>query len=114
MKPGPLRNELDRMLKESRLGASRTEALQSLARRLRVKEVTTFTTALIQATQLGASVGATLRQQAEILRASRFQRAEEQGAKASQKMLLPMMIFILPAVRRKIEACNSYRPSLKV
>lgn len=98
MKPGPLRNELDRMLKEVRLGASRSEALRSLARRLKAKEITTFSTALIQASELGASIAGTLRQQSEIVRATRFQKAEEQGSKASQKMLLPLVMFILPAV----------------
>ena len=98
MKPGPMRNELDRMLKEFRLGASRSEALQSLARRLKTKEITTFSTALIQATELGANIGDTLRQQSEIVRATRFQRAEEMGGKASQKMILPLVMFILPAV----------------
>lgn len=98
MKPGPLRNELERMLKEVRLGASRSQALRSLAKRLRAKEITTFSTALIQASELGASIAGTLRQQSEIVRATRFQKAEEQGGKASQKMLLPLVMFILPAV----------------
>lgn len=98
MKPGPLREELERMLKEFRLGSSRVEALKSLADRVRMKEMTTLCTALIQASELGASIGNTLRQQSEIMRAYRFQEAERQGGAASQKMLVPLVLFILPAV----------------
>lgn len=98
MGPGPLRDELDRMLKDTRLGSSRVEALKSLADRVRMKEITTLVTALIQASELGASIGKTLRQQSEIMRAYRFQEAERQGGAASQKMLVPLVLFILPAV----------------
>lgn len=98
MTPGPLRDEFDRLLKDSRLGASRVEALKSMADRVRLKEITTLTTALIQASELGSSIGRTLRQQSEIMRAYRFQEAERQGGAASQKMLVPMVLFILPAV----------------
>lgn len=98
MNPGPLRDEFDRMLKDFRLGASRIEALRSLSRRVGLKEVTTFTAALIQATELGSSIGKTLRQQSEIMRTHRFQEAERQGGAASQKMVIPLVLFILPAV----------------
>ncbi len=32
------------------------------------------------------------------MNAERFQLAEKKGAEASQKMLIPMMIFIVPAI----------------
>jgi tight adherence protein C len=54
--------------------------------------------ALIQASEMGASVGSALRTQSEIMNSERFTDAEKKGAEASQKMLFPMVIFIIPAV----------------
>ena len=96
--PGPLREELERMLKEFRLGSSRVEALHNLSDRAQVREMTTLCTALIQASELGSSIGPTLRQQSEIMRTQRFQEAERKGGVASQQMVIPLVIFIMPAV----------------
>lgn len=98
LNPGPLREELERMLKEFRLGASRVEALQHLSERARVREMTTLCTALIQASELGSSIGPTLRQQSEMMRTQRFQDAERKGGVASQQMVIPLVLFIMPAV----------------
>jgi tight adherence protein C len=98
LQPGPLREELDRMLKEFRLGSSRVEALQHLSERAKVREMTTLCTALIQASELGSSIGPTLRQQSEIMRTQRFQEAERRGGVASQQMVIPLVMFIMPAV----------------
>ena len=54
--------------------------------------------ALIQAAEMGSSIGSALRTQSEIMSAERFLEAEKKGAEATQKMLLPMVIFIIPAV----------------
>ena len=45
----------------------------------------------------GASIGAVLRAQSDLMRVERFQRAEKAGARASSMVLLPLVIFILPA-----------------
>jgi tight adherence protein C len=52
----------------------------------------------VQADALGASIGPVLQQQAERMRVERFQRAEKEGAKASQKILFPLVLCIFPAV----------------
>jgi tight adherence protein C len=57
-----------------------------------------FVGVLIQADRLGASIGAVLRTQADRMRTERFQRAEKAGAAASQKLLVPLAVFIFPAV----------------
>lgn len=94
---GPLSDELSLMMREIRLGTTRSAALRSLADRWGVPEVSTFTAVLIQADRLGASIGSVLRSQADVMRNERFQRAEKAGARASSLMLMPLVIFILPA-----------------
>ena len=46
----------------------------------------------------GASIAQVLKDQSVQMRLERFVRAEKAGARASQTMLIPMMMFILPAV----------------
>lgn len=94
---GPLRQELRLMLREFRMGSSRVEALQNLSDRVNLREVNSLSAALIQASQMGTSIGTVLRAQSEILRAERFQAAEKKGAEAASKILVPLIVFILPA-----------------
>jgi len=63
-----------------------------------MQEVNSFTAVLISADEMGASIGKILRQQSEQIRHERFIRAEKAGAKASQAILLPMVLFIVPAI----------------
>ncbi len=94
---GPLRDELSLMIREIRLGTTRSEGLRSLAKRCGVTEVSSFSSVLVQADRLGASIGSVLRAQADSMRSERFQRAEKAGARASSLVLMPLVIFILPA-----------------
>lgn len=97
-RPGPLIDELQKMLKEIQLGMRRSDALRNVANRVNIAELSSFATILIQADQLGASIGPVLRAQADQLRTNRFQAAEQMGAKAASKILIPMIVFILPSV----------------
>lgn len=97
-KPSPLIQELDMLLKEIKIGASRAEAMRSMAWRIDLMEVNSFVAVLISADEMGASIGKILRQQSEQIRHERFIRAEKAGAKATQMVLLPMMLFIMPAI----------------
>lgn len=96
--PGPLRDELATILNDIRLGKSRSEALKAFASRVEIPEVSSFVSVLVQADALGASIGPVLKSQAERMRVERFQRAEREGAKASQKILFPLVFFIFPSV----------------
>ena len=96
--PGPLRDELATILNDIRLGQSRSDAMKSFAKRVEIPEVSSFVSVLVQADALGASIGPVLAQQAERMRTERFQRAEKEGAKASQKILFPLVLCIFPAV----------------
>ena len=90
--------------KDIKLGSSRNEALSNLAQRMDVDEITSVCTMIIDSDETGASIAKTLKAKSEQMRHERFMRAEKEGAKASQKMLLPMIALILPAVMLTIFA----------
>lgn len=96
--PSPLVEEFGQLLKEIKVGASRQEALREMAARIGMSEINSFVAILISADQMGASIGKILRQQSEQIRSERMVRAEKAGAAAAQKVLLPLVLFILPAV----------------
>ncbi len=93
----PLTDEFKLFLRELMVGKSRKEALREMGVRLAIPEIISFTSAVIQAEEAGASLGPVLRIQAEELRAKRFQRAEKLAAQAPIKMLFPLIAFIFPA-----------------
>jgi tight adherence protein C len=94
----PLNEELLRMTKEIQVGLSRREALKGMAERVQQSDLKSVANALIQADELGVSIGAMLRIQSEQLRSRRFDRAEKLAAEAPVKMLGPLMLCIFPAV----------------
>ena len=87
-----------RVVREIQLGKLRREALRDMADRLGVTEMSSFVAAVIQSEQLGVSMAHVLRIQADQMRVRRRQLAEEEAHKAPIKMLLPMGIFIFPAL----------------
>lgn len=93
-----LADELDNVLRDITIGSSRADALRGLARRLDIPEVSSLVNVLVDADATGASVVDVLRDQSNQMRVERFVRAEKAGARASQAILIPLMIFILPAV----------------
>ena len=97
-KKSTLADEFLVVQKDIKLGSSRSEALSNLAHRMDIDEITSVCTMIIDSDETGASIAKTLKAKSEQMRYERFARAEKEGAKASQKMLLPMIIFILPAV----------------
>lgn len=90
--------ELEKVLRDIRLGSTREKALKDMAYRLDVSEATSFVNVLTDADATGASVGEVLKEHSAQMRLERFVRAEKAGARASQAMLIPMIMFILPAV----------------
>jgi len=95
---GSLVDELSLALGEMRVGESRAEALKKFAARVDTPEVSSFVRAIIQADQLGISLGKILRVQATDSRLKRQAAAEEKAMKAPIKMLFPTVIFIFPAM----------------
>jgi tight adherence protein C len=93
-----LADEFGNVLKDIKLGSARADAFRAMAERLDVSEITSFTAVLIDADSTGASIAQVLKDQSVQIRLERFVRAEKAGARASQAILLPLMIFIVPAV----------------
>jgi len=95
---GALVDEFNRVLQEIRMGIARREALVAMGTRCEVPDLSLFTTSLVQADQLGVSIGSVLRVQSASMRQKRRQRAEEKAMKAPVKMLLPLVLFIFPSL----------------
>lgn len=95
---GALVEEFNRVLQEIRMGVARRDALVALGTRCDVPDLSLFTASLVQADQLGVSIGNVLRVQSASMRTKRRQRAEEKAMKAPVKMLLPLVLFIFPSL----------------
>jgi tight adherence protein C len=94
----PLNEELIRMIREIQLGTARRVALKNMSTRVALEDLRSVTYSLIQADELGVSIGAILRIQSEQMRQRRFDRAERLANEAPVKLLFPLMLFIFPAV----------------
>jgi tight adherence protein C len=96
--PGPLSDEISRMLQEMQIGVSRTDALRNLTERTEVPELDGFVLSMIQADKYGVGIAKVLRSQSQELRQKRRQRAEETAQKVPLKLLFPTIFMLLPAL----------------
>jgi tight adherence protein C len=96
--PGPIAMEFEDVLNEMKVGKQKRDALRDMAQRVNIPDLTTFIGSIIQADQLGVSIGNVLRIQSEQMREKRRQRAKEKAMKAPVKMLIPMVLFIFPTI----------------
>lgn len=94
----PLSEEFNRILTETRLGRTRREALTAASERVQLEEMSNLIASIIQAEELGVSIGKVLRVQADQLRVIRRQRAEELARQASIKLLFPLVFLIFPSM----------------
>ena len=94
----PLNEEFETLIRETKIGSSRAEGLRQLGWRINIIEINSFCATLIAADSVGASIGPLLKQLSSELRVKRSSRAEQAGATAATKILIPMIFFILPAV----------------
>jgi tight adherence protein C len=94
----PLSREFGVVMKNMRLGMPRAEALIMMDQRMENPNLKLFLQTMVQAMELGTDVNQTLLALSDTFRAKRFQYAEEMAGKISVKMMIPMLLFILPAV----------------
>ena len=93
----PLAQEFSLALRDMELGKTRIEALDSMAKKIQLDEFTSFISAIIHGTEVGASIVETLKVQGAEMRRIRFNVAERKAARAPSIMILPIALFIMPA-----------------
>ena len=93
-----LGHELKRVTQELEMGVSRGEALKNMSNRLDVEDLTRFISIIIQAELIGMSYADVLHSQALQMRVLRQYWAREIANKLPAKMILPLALFIFPAL----------------
>lgn len=93
-----LSEELRISTMEAQMGLPRSEALDNMARRAGVDELRSLVSVIAQAEKFGTSIAKALRNQAEALRVKRRQAAEERAQKTAVKLMIPLVLFIFPAM----------------
>lgn len=97
-KDNVLAQEFGVVLRDVSLSSSKADALKGLAQRLDMSEINSFTAVLIDSEINGVPISKVLKDQADQMRLERFVRAEKAGSKASQMIMMPIMLLIVPAV----------------
>ena len=97
-KDSVLADELNQVLRDITLGSSRADSLKALARRCDLQQINSLVNVIVDSDATGVSISKVLKDQSAQMRLERFVRAEKAGAQASQKILIPLVLFILPAV----------------
>jgi pilus assembly protein TadC len=98
LSPGPLRDEWLRTLEQLRTGAERRQAFRDWETRCQSEDLGPVLRAILRSEQRGVPLSPVLQAASEQMRRLRSLRIQEQAAKAPIKMLLPLMLFFLPAV----------------
>lgn len=93
-----LREELQKYTRDVGFGKPRKEALLDMAERTGVDDLNTIVNAIVQSYEMGSSVAHTLRVQSDSLRAKRLAKAEEKANKIPVKMVIPIYVFLFPAI----------------
>jgi len=94
----PLSKEMRAALQETRAGKPRYEALKDMGERAMEDDLRAFAAMLIQTERLGTSLANSLRVHSDSLRVKRRQRAEEEAAKTTVKLLFPLVFLLMPAM----------------
>ncbi len=95
---GPLASEFAIMLRETTLGKSRVEALKDMADRVLLDEFQSLVATIVHANQTGAGLSKIFKLQAEEMRRAQNHKAERKAARTPCLLILPIALFILPAV----------------
>lgn len=93
-----LKEELNRYTRDVGFGRPRKEALVDMAERTGVDDFNSIINAIVQSYEMGSSLGHTLRVQADSLRVKRLAKAEEKANKIPVKMVIPIYVFLFPAI----------------
>ncbi|MFP6612057.1 MAG: type II secretion system F family protein [Pirellulales bacterium] len=94
----PVASEFGRVLSDMNMGKTRTEAFQTMQKRLADDEITSILGSIIQGEELGSPMSQVFRTQSDVLRIKRTQRAEKLAGEAGVNMLLPGMLVMAATV----------------
>jgi tight adherence protein C len=83
---------------EIHLGVSRIEAMRHMATRTGVDKLSSLAATLVQTERFGTSISTALKEFAQSMREERYFTAEEAAEKMAVKLIIPMVLFIFPAV----------------
>lgn len=83
---------------ETQMGIPRGESLDNMAVRVGLDELRSLVSVIAQAERFGTSIGMALRNQAKGMRTKRHQQAEERAQKTAVKLMIPLVLFIFPAM----------------
>ncbi len=83
---------------ETQMGIPRSESLDNAAKRVGVDEMRSLVSVIAQAERFGTSVAKALRNQGDAMRVKRHQQAEERAQKTAVKLMIPLVLFIFPAM----------------
>jgi tight adherence protein C len=83
---------------EIHLGVSRIDAMRRMADRTGVDQLSSLAATLVQTERFGTSIAMALKEFAASMREERFYVAEERAEKMAVKLIVPMVLFIFPAV----------------
>ena len=97
-KPSALTDEFNILMKEIKIGSSRSEALHNLAWRIDLIPMSSFCATLIAADSVGASIGPILKALALEIRQKKSAEIEKEGSTAATKIIFPTLLIIFPAV----------------
>jgi tight adherence protein C len=93
-----LGTELSISASEMVAGLRLEDSLRNLGERTGVDDIRSVSSLLIQSEKIGGSLGPALRASADQLVTKRRLRAEETAQKSAVKMLIPLVLFTLPAM----------------
>jgi tight adherence protein C len=83
---------------EQRAGSPRISAWRSMASRVDIESVSSFVNMLVQTERFGTPIAKSLAVFSDSLRTQRRQQAEENAAKTTIKLVLPLVFFIFPSI----------------
>jgi tight adherence protein C len=93
-----LASELGVVVRKTKAGVPRADALRGLYARTGVDELRLIGASIVQSERWGTSIAKVLRVSADTLRRKRRQSAERRASTAAIKMTIPLVTMILPAL----------------
>jgi len=93
-----LSQELLQITLEQRAGNARIAAWKKMADRVGIDSVRSFVNMLVQTERFGTPISKSLAVFSDALRTQRRQQAEENAAKTTIKLVLPLVFFIMPSI----------------